>query len=139
VRVSVQNKNNDTGADALLQPAEYMLLIKEESMKRFFLFKELPSDTCAILGQFITSYDAKGKAIYYYSYDLSQLLTNQLRKPGDQEFLNMLLVPVSVERTLSTTTTTGTITGVRQQQTVSATKILSAENGMKFEIVYSGF
>lgn len=139
VRVSVQNKNKDTGADAWLQPAEYMLLIKEESMKRFFLFKELPSDTCAILGQFITSYDAKGKEIYYYSYDLSQLLTNQLRKPGDQEFLNMLLVPVSVERTLSTTTTTGTITGVRQQQTVSATKILSAENGMKFEIVYSGF
>ena len=110
-------------------------------MERFFLFKELPSDTCAILGQFITSYDAKGKAIYYYSYDLSQLLTNQLRKPAEnsKEFLNMLLVPVSVERAASTTTTTGSITAVRQQQTISATKILSAENGMEFEIVYSGF
>ena len=141
VRVSVQNKGVDVGPDAWLQPADYMLLIKEESMERFFLFKELPSDTCAILGQLITGYDATGKEIYYYSYDLSQLLTNQLRKPGesDKETLNMLLVPVSVERAAGTTTTTGSITAVRQQQTISATKILSAENGMKFEIVYSGF
>lgn len=139
VRVSIQNKGTDSGPDAWLQPADYMLLIKEESMDRFFLFKELPSDTCAILGQFITGYDAKGKEIYYYSYDLSALLTNQLRNPSDQEMLNMLLVPVSVKRSTSTSTTSASIIGVRQQQTLSATKILSAKNGMKFEIVYSGF
>jgi hypothetical protein len=28
---------------------------------------------------------------------------------------------------------------VRQQQTLSATQILSAKNGMELEIVYSGF
>ena len=79
-----------------------------------------------------------GDAIYYYSYDMSDFLTNQLRQESSDTVLNMLLVPVTIgTSTLSSSATA--VTSVRQQQTISATKILSAKNGMKLEIVYSGF
>jgi hypothetical protein len=48
------------------------------------------------------------------------------------------LVPVTVE-TSTTSYSTAAVSSVRQQQTMSATKIRSAKNGMKFELVYSGF
>ena len=115
-----------------------MLLIREESMQRFFANRELPSDTCALLGQLTQGTDSVGETIYYYSYDMSEFLTNQLRNKSDDSTLNMLLVPVTVENN-ATVYSTVAVSSVRQQQTMSATKIRSAKNGMKFELVYSGF
>lgn len=135
VRVAVENKGTEKGRNAWLQPADYMLLVKEESMERFFSNKELPSDTCALLAQLTQGTDSVGNTIYYYSYDMSDFLTNQLRQVANDSILNMLLVPVSVEISSSSSS----ISAVRQQQTISATKIRSAKNGMKFELVYSGF
>ena len=120
-----------------LQPAAYMLLIKEQSVDRFFANKELPSDTCALLGALTTDKDSVGNTIYYYSYDLSVFITNQLRQQNNDSILNMLLVPVTVGT--STTSSTTVVSSVRQQQTMSATKIKSAKNGMQLELVYSGF
>lgn len=144
VRVMVENKvastSNKKERNDWLAPANHMLLIKESSIDRFFVFRELPSDTCALLSQLTQGVDSAGNTIYYYSYDLSDFLTDQLRKgteAGDTT-LNMLLVPVSVgTSTLSSSTTA--VTSVQQQQTMSATKILSAKNGMELELVYSGF
>lgn len=138
VRVLVENKDNETGRNAWLQPTDYMLLIKESSMKRFFKNRELPSDTCALLGQLTQEVDTAGNNIYYYSYDLSKFLTEQLRKDSMESALEMLLVPVTINTSLTSSSTTA-VTSVRQQQTVSATKIRSAQNGMKLEIVYCGF
>ena len=141
VRVSVENKDNETGRNAWLQPADYMLLIKESSMERFFKNKELPTDTCALLSALTQGVDSVGNAIYYYTYDLSDFLTNQLRKgsEGDKETtLEMLLVPVTIE-TSATSSTTAAVSSVRQQQTMSATKIRSAYNGMQLELIYCGF
>ena len=121
-----------------LQPADYMLLIKESSMSRFFANKELPTDTCALLSALTQGKDSLGNATYYYSYDLSDFITNQLRQESNDTTLTMLLVPVSVG-TSYTSSGTSTITSVTQQQTMSATKIRSAKNGMRLEIVYSGF
>ena len=67
VRVSVENMTEEEGRNGWLNPAEYMLLIKEGSMSRFFKNKELPSDTCALLGQLTQGVDSVGDAIYYYS------------------------------------------------------------------------
>ena len=106
-------------------------------MERFFKNRELPTDTCALLGSLTEGVDSIGDQIYYYSYDLSDFLTNQLRQTSNDTVLNMMLVPVTVE--YSTTSSTTAVTSVRQQQTMSATKIRSAKNGMKLEIVYSGF
>lgn len=142
VIVQVNNMFSGTSSDITrndwLQPANNMLLIREESMERFFSKKELPSDTCALLGYLTQGTDSLGNAIYYYTYDLSEFMTNQLRKATNDTILNMLLVPVTIE-TSTTTYSTSAVSSVRQQQTISATKIRSAKNGMKFELVYSGF
>lgn len=139
IRVSVMNMDPDNNdRNDWLLPSSHMLLIKEKSMTRFFKNRELPSDTCALLGQLTQGVDSVGDAIYYYSYDMSDFLTNQLRKEENDSILNMLLVPVTINTT-TTNTSANAVTSVRQQQTISATKIRSAKNGMKLEIVYSGF
>ena len=141
VRVSIENMFTGSSSEITrndwLQPATYMLLIREQSMSRFFKNKELPSDTCALLGQLTQGVDSIGDAIYYYSYDMSDFLTNQLRQETNDSILDMLLVPVTIGT--STTSSTTVVSSVRQQQTLSATKIRSAKNGMQLEIVYSGF
>jgi len=143
VRVRVENKSANTkptNREEWLAPANHMLLIREESMDRFFAFRELPSDTCALLGQLTQGVDSAGNTIYYYNYDMSDFLTNELRQGTElgDSILNMVLVPVSVESSAVSSTATS-VTSVRQQQTMSATKIRSAKNGMQLELVYSGF
>ena len=141
VRVYVENYDTESGRDAWLQPSQYMLLVREESAPRFFRKKELPTDTCALLSTLTTAVDSLGDNIYYYSYDMSDFLTQQLRQEDAdsiQESLSMVLVPVTVS-TSSTSYSSTTVSSVREQQTMSATKIRSAKNGMRFEIVYSGF
>ena len=142
VRIDVTNKYTGSEADKTrnewLQPSTYMLLIKEESINRFFSNRELPSDTCALLSPLTQGTDSNGDAVYYYTYDMSDFLTNQLRKKTDDKELKMMLVPVTVT-TATSGTTESAYSAVRQQQTMSATKIKSAKNGLKFEIVYSGF
>ena len=138
VRIAVENMNNEKGRNGWLQPSSYMLLIKEESMQRFFDNRELPTDTCALLSALAQGQDSEGEAIYYYSYDMSDFLTNQLRKQTTDTELKMCLIPVTVNSSTSGVSES-IYAAVRQQQTLSATKIRSANNGMKLEIVYSGF
>ena len=102
-------------------------------MERFFKNRELPTDTCALLGTLTQGTDSLGDAIYYYSYDLSDFLVDQLRKENTDEVLNMLLVPVTIQT--STTSSATVVSSVRQQQTMSATKIRSAKNGMELELI----
>ena len=138
VRVNVENKFTGSASEITrndwLQPANHLLMIREQSMDRFFKNRELPSDTCALLATLQQGVDSVGNTTYYYTYDLSDFLTNQLRQGNGDSILNMLLVPVTVEANTNTV-----VTSVRQQQTLSATKIRSAKNGMQLEIVYSGF
>ena len=142
VRVAVENKftgsSSERGRDNWLQPADYMLLIREESAPRFFRKKELPTDTCALLSALTSGVDSLGNTIYYYSYNMSDFLTNYLRKESSDSVLNMVLVPVTVG-TSTTSSSSVAVTSVKEQQTMSATQIRSAKNGMKLEIVYSGF
>ena len=147
LRVDVENKYTGSGSSKLrndwLQPAEHMLLIKEESMSRFFRNRELPTDSCALLSDLTQGVDSLGNTVYYYTYDMSDFLTSQLRQWEKKEDLTvpelqMVLVPVSVE-TSSNAYSSSAVSAVRQQQTVSATKIRSAKNGMDLKIVYSGF
>ena len=141
VRVYVENYGTESGRDAWLQPSQYMLLVREESAPRFFRKKELPTDTCALLSTLTTAVDSLGDNIYYYTYDMSDFLINQLRQDdvdSIQESLSMVLVPVTVS-TSSTSYSSTTVSAVKEQQTMSATMIRSAKNGMRFEIVYSGF
>lgn len=142
VRIEVTNvfegASTDITRDDWLQPSKYMLLIRESSMKRFFENKELPTDTCALLAVLTQTTDSVGDAVYYYTFDMSDFLTNQLRKETKDTDLKMMLVPVSVN-IASTEVSNSTYSAVKQLQTLSATEIKSAQNGLKFEIVYCGF
>ena len=142
VKVNVCNHADQTSnRDDWSQPASKMLLIKESAMQRFFSKRELPSDTCALLADLKKGADKYGNTEYYYSYDMSALLTNQLRHSANPDLMHMLLVPVDV---ISTTGNNGTtyIVSIKQQQTISATQFMSAQNAddpMDVEVLYSGF
>ena len=143
LRVEVDNVYSGTEANKTrndwLQPAAYMLLIKEDSKERFFEKKELPNDTCALLSSLVQSTDSLGDIVYYYTFDLSDLLTKQLRQDMADARLNMLLVPVGVTTSTSSSSSTTSITSVFEQQTISATMIQSANNSMNLKLIYSGF
>ena len=142
VRVNVCNHVDQTSTcDDWSQPASKMLLIKEASLHRFFTNSELPADTCALLGELTKGTNKAGDTEYYYSYDLSALLTQQLRYTNNPDTMHMLLVPVDV---ISTTNSNGNtyIVSIKQQQTVSATQVMSSLNpddALDVEVVYSGF
>lgn len=130
----------DKTADDWAQPSAYMLLLKADASERFFKERELPSDTCAILGTLTSGVDSIGNTIYYYEYDISTLLTQQLRQQLEVDSLRMLLVPVHVSTTSSSSSVV--VSSVQPQHTVSATVVRSAnnkDNPMRFEVVYSGF
>ena len=119
------------------KPASYMMLIKEDQMKAFFEENRLPSDTSAIVVS-LSFEETLNKVSYYYTFDLSALFTQQLRAEKTTNELNFALIPVSINYNAST----GQVTSVKQLQTITATRIRSAnskDNPMNIEIVYSGF
>lgn len=141
-------EGNNPKCDDWAQPSAQMLLIKESALDRFFSSNELPSDTCALLAKLQSSTDANDSTRYYYSYDLSALLTQQLRNMASDTitpnyWLDMVLVPVSVSTaTTGSYSTTTSIIGVKHEQIVTATVIRSAineDNPLSLEVVYSGF
>ena len=118
-------------------PASYMLLVLEDKMESFFTSNELPSDTTAILASLTSVVDTIGNVSYNYSYDLSGLLTYQLRADNRPEELHFILVPVAVE-----TSSSSSVSAVKPLQTITATCIRSANSSsqpMDVEVVYSGF
>lgn len=119
-------------------PAAYMMLIKEGNYNKFFSNNELPSDTSAIIAPLTAVADSLNNITYSYTYDLSTLLTQQLRAADKVDKIDFMLVPVAV----TTTSSSGAINSVRQLQTISATRIRSAKNPinpMDIELVYAGF
>lgn len=147
IRVDVLNvfsgSSNEKTFDDYAQPATNMLLVREESVNRFFLEHELPQDTCALLASLTAQVDSAGNTFYAYYYDVSTLLTKQLRDTTQEENLNMVLVPVTVDYSTSSSSSSGTtISAVHPMQMVTATAIRSAQSEvspMKLEVVYSGF
>lgn len=118
------------------QAADQVLLMRcghnNGRIHKFFEDKELPSDTVAILSNLLTGVDANGNTIYYYSFDISSLLTNILHTnpeqlPDDEPTLRVAIVPVS---TITSTNSSGTTTvvSIKEAQTISATRLYSTKN-----------
>ena len=141
LRVDVENVFSGSASTLTrndwLQPAPYMLLVREASAERVLKGSEIPTDTCAIVGTLTQGTDSLGNPTYYYSYDLATLLTYELRKDSTPAWLDMRLVPVDVQT--ATTSSTTIISSVKEAQTLSATKIRSAASGLTLKMVYSGF
>lgn len=138
VDVLHSENTSDRPRDAWDTPAPHMMLIKEEQLDSFFSKNELPSDTCAIVASLAMQTDSLDNALYSYTYDLSSMLTQQLRSKKNVSELRLALVPVAVTANSSTST----ITSIKQMQTISATRIRSANNSinpMDIEMVYCSF
>jgi hypothetical protein len=124
--------------DSWDKPASYMMLIQKDNMSTFFSKNEMPSDSVAIIAALTASADSLDNVSYKYTYDLSTLLTHYIRNNNQVETINFVLVPVAVQ----TNSSTGAVQAVKPLQTISATRIRSANNSetpMDIEMVYSGF
>ena len=119
-------------------PASHMMLIQKEKMSEFFSTNKTPSDSVAIITSLSATTDSVGDVTYQYSFDMSDMLTKQIRSEQKADQLTFVLVPVAI----STNTSTGAILSVKPLQTISATRIRSANNPitpMDIEVVYAGF
>jgi len=130
----------DIDSATLAQPiVKSLLLIKESEYENFFKNKELPTDTTAILSTISYEKDADtNKVIYYYSFNLAGLVTNELKKTTNSlENIKFVLVPVSLQYDGNSA-----VIQVKHQNLMSAVKICSGTHSkrpMKLNIVYSGF
>ena len=123
-------------------PASHMLLLRDTIVDTYFSDRSILLTTDdAILSELYTGKNSDGTNYYYYSFDMSYLLTAKLRKASQPDTLKMTMVPVEVEYT-SYNSSYDAISAIRQAQTVSTTVIPSANNAktpLRLEVVYSGF
>jgi hypothetical protein len=135
----------EVAEDTVWHPiAQYMLIIKEDSIDNFFNNNKLPNAKYAVLASYTTE-EIGSTEVYkqYYSFNISTIIANELKVAKDKNVapattLNLRLIPVAV--TLSSTTSTPT--SVKQQYLMNAVTIRSAKNPtypMKLNVVYSGF
>ena len=125
--------------DNWAQPAQNMLLIRKGDLERFFNDEIELSDSIAMYATLQSVTDTLDVTTYSYEFDISTLLTKQLREDRF-ETLDMLLVPVTV--ITSTTSTSTTIVDISYNQSLTATEIYSAQHPkykLELEVVYSGF
>lgn len=127
--------------DDWCSPAGTMMLIKQDSLDNFFRYGKLPDETYAMYSPLTAVLNDSDKYEYVYSFDMSTLLMKEQRDTTNQmDTLRMVLIPVSVETT--TTTSSSYVSAVRLEQSVTATKIRSSQNAdqpIDIEVVYSGF
>ena len=139
----------ETLQDTVLHPVvNYILLVKESAMDRFFNNNELPSDTCSVTAQYNTvQIGTTGVYQHYYTFNVAKLIANELKIDGTNvpEKLPMRLVPIRV-----TFNSSGAVTAVKQNYLMSAVTIRSGKDinplsgdkatmPMSIKIVYSGF
>lgn len=125
--------------DDWAQPAQNMLLIRKSDLDLFFNDEIELSDSIAMYATLQSVTDTLDVTTYSYEFDLSTLLTKQLREDRF-ETLDMLLVPITV--TTSTTSSSATIVDISYNQSLTATEIYSAQHPkykLELEVVYSGF
>ena len=130
--------------EKLSQPlTSNILMIKESALDRFFTNKELPSDTCAVLGSYAYEKNTdSGEIDYFYSFDIAGLIAHEFKNakntgttlPDDIKFL---MVPVRIK-----TNSNGNVTEVAQQFLLSAVTICGGNHNtrpIKANVVFSGF
>ena len=76
-------------------PASHMMLIQKEKMSEFFSTNKTPSDSVAIITSISATTDSVG-VTYQYSFDMSDMLTKQIRSEQKVDQLTFVLVPVAI-------------------------------------------
>lgn len=146
IKVEVAGYQDYDAENALtwLQSPSYMMLIKESAFDNFFMEGGLLSDTCAIAASVTTTQNSNGDNVLYYSYDISDIITKEIRKDAGlmADTLNMLLIPVTPSGTTTTSSGTTVITSVTHNYLLNGTAVRSGTNQaspMRITLLYSGF
>ncbi len=144
VEVADYQEYDEEDASTWLQSSTYMMLIKESAFSTFFADGGLLSDTCAIATSLTTTENSDGDEILYYSYDISSIITAEIRKDETQmaDTLNLLLVPVTSAGTATTSSGTTVVTTVIYNYLLNGTAVRSGSNPtspMRLTLLYSGF
>lgn len=143
LRIDVLNgASTATKQDNWAAPAPNMMLVSESAFTDVFRKGLFPSDTTALYASLTSYYDAdSARYFHYYPFDMAPLFTLLLRE-APRDTLHMVLVPVDLGYTSTSSSSTPSISSVRLKQTLTATKIRSArspEAPMDIEVVYCGF
>jgi len=146
MRVDVLNvATTSTTSDKWADPASDMLLILRDSLQSFFTNRNLPSADYCLLGSLKPVVNSDYSMSYYYDFDMSTMLYNEVKRKirggATVGSLDMVMVPVHVEYSSSSTTTT-TVSLVKLNQTITYTAIHSAQfkdNPLDIDVVCSGF
>ncbi len=130
-------------ASSVIPNVRNMLLIREDAADKFFKENQLPSDTLAFIANLDSTNITATTFKYHYSFNnLANLIEYELKKDSDQEYLDMLLVPVSLIQTVSAYSSQTVISEVNQATQMQAVSIFSGKNKqtpMRLEVVYSGY
>lgn len=141
LRVDIDKLNEGPHAQPI---PSHLLLIKESSLERFFTKRELPADSCAILGTYLSGKNKEtGKTDNFYSFNIAGLIAHHFKqarknKVAVPESLDFLLVPVRVKANAST----GVVTEVSQQFILNAVTICGGnhpERPIKADVIFSRF
>jgi hypothetical protein len=140
LRVDINNLNKETFP---LPIPSNVLLIKENSLERFFNKRELPADTCAIVGSYDRKINPDTEEIdYFYSFDISKLLAHEFKQAKENNLtlpdnINFLLVPIRLKLSSN-----NVIIDVSQQFLLSGVTICGGNHSkkpIKVNVVYSKF
>lgn len=137
VRNAADDKNS---SDVWAQPSKNMLLIKKNVFENYFsATTRAEMDTAAIVGTLASQTDELGIVHYQYNYDLSHILTKEMRAWEENPFLvpdtlSMLLIPIDV-KTNTNNNGSSNIVDIRESQNVSTTIIQCTH----MKMVYSRF
>jgi len=144
MRVDVLNATNTTTtADKWASPASDMLLISKDSLQSFFSRTNLPSSDYCLLGSLVQNTDDNNNSTYYYNFDVSTLLYNEVHKRMNHtpsHDVEMVMLPVFVEYSTSSTSTI--VSKVKINQTITFTKLRSAQHTgdpLDIDVIFSGF
>jgi hypothetical protein len=139
----------ETELDTALHPVvKYILLVKESAKNRFFNKREFPSDTCAVRGDYTsTQIGTTGVYRHYYTFNIANLIVRELKNAAESgtlpaENLKMLLVPIKIATTTSSSSGVTSYVSVKEDYLMSAVTIRSGRNAyspMRINVVYSGF
>jgi len=140
LRVDINNLNKETFP---LPIPSNVLLIKENSLERFFNKRELPADTCAIVGSYDRKINPDTEEIdYFYSFDISKLIVHEFKQAKENNLtlpdnINFLLVPIRLKLSSN-----NVIIDVSQQFLLSGVTICGGNHSkkpIKVNVVYSKF
>lgn len=156
-RISVGDKNLDVNSailrldiqdsekwneNSIVPRVQTVMLIRESEVDKFFTEHRLPSDTISFLADLDRENITATSYKYFYSFNnLSRFIQHEIEKNNDEEYIDMVLLPVSRKESTTATGQTSLVSVVQatQLQAVSIFSGNNKERPMRLEVVYSGY